>query len=144
MSNIHGLYSKPLKDSEKNKPVESWNGNGTVTTPNDIDQLVKRAQDDMNSGKVKPGETQVRIVIYKNGIVLETKKGKDSEFKDYNDPDGKRFYDTILQGRMPPELSAKYGMEVDCELEDRRSDTYKVPVPVWSGQSVRMGEGSLG
>lgn len=126
--------------------MESWNGNGNVTTNPDaaaFDSLVNQAKSNSQKGDKDgkpPGGTDVKVTLYNNGLTVESGDGKDKEFKDLADPASKQFLDEMKKGYVPKELVAKYGRDLNAALEDRREEDYKKPYNPWEGKACSIGD----
>jgi len=66
----------------------------------------------------------------------------EGEFRDYDNPENKKFMEDMKQGYVPEEIRKKYNRQVGVALEDRRKEDYKKPPPPynpWAGQAVSLG-----
>jgi UBX domain-containing protein 1 len=137
------------KDKDKKKKTDSYVGGEAsglaVENPDmkkNLDDLINKAKTGGQeaAGKGERPETNCKISLYANGFTVD-----DGPFRDYNDPENKKFMDDLNKQQVPQELRKKYPKGLSVGLEDRKSEKFELPPPpsyvAFSGQGVSMSGG---
>jgi UBX domain-containing protein 1 len=102
----HGAISK---SDEKEPDKQKFAGAGTTLTGNKVDA---EAQADQIPRCV--------LTFYSDAFTVD-----DSAPRPYNDPANAAFLDEVNQGRVPREIRARLGDDVDVELIDKKGEAWK-------------------
>ena len=95
-------------------------GNKAIDQFNKRKNYIKRMKE-LNPKYSKP-KTKVKLVVYKNGFILNN-----GEFRDKIFEENKRFLDEVNKGNIPQELMKKGIMDLEILLENRKNEIYHSP-----------------
>ena len=95
-------------------------GNQAIDQFNKRKNYIKRMKE-LNP-KYSKSKTKVKIVVYKNGFILNN-----GEFRDKIFEENKRFLDEVNKGNIPQELMKKGIMDLEILLENRKNEIYHSP-----------------
>lgn len=143
MSNISGFSDLNKRNDEKNEGNEFYTGGNDsrgggsgLNVLDPVDRLKASASSQHGST-----EGARKLTIYKNGIIID-----DGPFRPRDDARTVEIMSELTAGRVPKEMSANGGGDVEVVLVDKQSETYEVPFGSenWRGGAKGSVIGSAG
>ncbi|XP_031831698.1 NSFL1 cofactor p47 isoform X2 [Nomia melanderi] len=131
----HSVEAKPKPQQRPN----TFSGTGYKLGQTNSDTEVVTASSSSNS---QPNSGPITLKLWKNGFTVN-----DSDLRSYNDPENRKFLDTIKRGEIPPEIRQEIvrSTEAWIDMEDRRHEIYlpqKVKVKAFAGKGHMLGSPS--
>jgi len=130
---LDDLKKENSKDKRDKKTTDFYAGgekSGLAVEGGDdnVQGILKKAQENSrgkreDDDKEKPEHT-CKITLYRNGFMVD-----DGPFRNYTDPENKKFMDELNKNYVPAELRAKYPKGLKVGIKDRTKHDYELPPP---------------
>ena len=111
---------KANNNAKKSFPEDNYYGKGNKA----YDQYSEKAIQE-NNAKFDKTKNKIKLVVYKNGFILNSGK-----FRDRSIPENNRFMQEVEKGNIPHEIVEKGITDLGILLINRKNEIYYPPIEV--------------